>query len=165
MKKFGKIIAACLTSAMLVSALSLSAFAKTEVPLNNGAVLVLYDEGDEIPVQPRIARTNFSIDIPFYPDFGYVKLSTNKTSIPLDIGHSSLNFEFTKRPGQSYMGIYDVTAGEYITTGPASAGHMDGPYNFGKTFAIKNLTGNHTYRVCFGGYSSKGSASGILYSK
>lgn len=165
MKKFGKIIAACLTSAMLVSALSLSAFAETRIPLNEGAVLVLYDEGDTVPVQPRIARTNFSIDIPFYPDYGYVKLSTNKTSIPIGSGDSSIQFSFTKRPKKSYLGVYDVTSGKYITTGSASAGHMEGPYNFGTNFAIEDLTGGHTYRVYMGGDYSGNSASGTLYSE
>ncbi len=137
MKKFKGIIALCLAAAMSVPIVSVSAF----------------------------TGTKFNIDIPFYPDSGFVNLDTNKTSITLGINQSSIVFKFAESPKKGYIGIYDVTENRYITAGTEADGYMVGPYEFGTSFAVEGLTGGHTYRIYMGGDTADNSASGIVYAR
>lgn len=165
--KLRKIITMGLAAVMSVSAMSISALAKTEVELEDGVIMTIYDKGevpDSIPVPYDVDQEAFSQTIGKFPSWSPLTLSrTKKTSLPLDSGQSVIQVDFDddNEYSRGYQGLYDITAGKYLID--PDGDHLDGPYIIGSTIRFSGLTGGHSYRVMFASTSSNTLASGIVW--
>lgn len=164
MKKFKKIISIGCAAIMAVSIMSVSAFAKTEIPLENGAVLTIYEDDENYPVAGRrTANFGFSQLFSAYSDFDYVQtpytVNGVNNVIPLSSSESSIRISFTAKPTTFYMALYDTTTGSYMTSGTNGLMLMQ---NTSSRYTISNLPSGHAYSLRFAGSGQKGRISGTI---
>lgn len=149
MKKIKKIITLGLAgiSAMSVS----SAFAEKVTPLPGGGEFVIYEEGDELPMQAyaRTADFNFSQRFAKYPNFDLLSTPYTENSvdnvIPLGIGERNILFAFDSAPRGCYVSMYNATTGRYELDESPMGGLAD------KNYGFRNLPAGNTYRFFFSG--------------
>ena len=165
--KLRKIITMSLAAVMAVSAMSISAFAKTDIELEDGVIMTIYEKGevpDSIPVPYDVDQEAFSQIIGKFPSWSPLTLSrTGKTSLPLDSSQNVIQVDFddNNQYSRGYQGLYDITAGKYLID--PNGDHLDGPFLIGSTLTFSNLTGGHSYRIMFSSTSAKTLASGKVW--
>lgn len=154
MKTINKVIAMSLAAMTSVSAMSLNVFAEQITPLPGGGEFVIYEEGDELPMDAyvRTAGFNFNQTFPKYPSSAtlitpYTENSINNV-IPLGRDEKNIMFHFNSAPDGCYVWMYNVTTGSYELDG-ASMGAMTS-----KNYSFRNLPAGNTYRFRFSGPSS-----------
>ena len=165
--KLRKIITMSLAAIMAVSAMSISAFAKEVVELEDGVIMTIYDKGEvpeSIPVPYDVDQEAFSQIIGKFPSWSPLTLSrTKKTALPLDLGQSVIQVDFDddNEYSRGYQGLYDITEGKYLID--PNGDYLDGPFLIGSTIRFSNLTGGHSYRVMFASTTTNTLASGIVW--
>ena len=150
MKKFKKILAIGLTVVSVVSSACISASAKTEIPLKNGATLIMYEEDDYIPEIPqkRSSVFSFSGNYPKYPNYDYIRdIVSGNSTITVPIGDDTIRITFSIKPSVCYMNVYGDYEGDYLTNGVNGLQWIQNPTT---TFDIRGLH-NGNYYIGFAG--------------
>ncbi len=159
MKKLKKTIALCLSVVMALSVLCIGASAKEVYQLKNGVTLTTYTK-DEITPRVSLMRTvdtSFSTTIAKYPSSTLIG-----SGLTLDSNESNIELVFTTSPtGSCYFSLYDMTAGEYLTSG---SNNMYGPIYMNDVYKLEGLTGGHKYRIRMAGAGSSCRVAGTITS-
>lgn len=159
MKKLKKTIALCLSVVMALSVLCIGASAKEVYQLKNGVTLTTYTK-DEITPRVSLMRTvdtSFSTTIAKHPSSTLIG-----SGLTLDSNESNIELVFTTSPtGSCYFSLYDMTAGEYLTSG---SNNMYGPIYMNDVYKLEGLTGGHKYRIRMAGAGSSCRVAGTITS-
>ncbi len=161
--KLRKIIVTGLVSVIAVSAMSISAFAKEVVQLNDGITMTVYEPGEvpENTFSTLASNAPFSKVIAKYPLHTVLSSLDGETDIFLQAEDTIvLNFDRNNEYTYGYQGLYDVTDGEYITD--YNGNILVGPFHVGSTLLFENLTDAHSYRILLSSTTENVVASGTM---
>lgn len=148
-----------LITATALSASCVTAFAKTEIPLEDGAVLVVYEEGDKIPMIKMARDTLFSFDssFPAFPSYNYIHDSRGNEVVRVPSDDDSIRITFSQKPDTFYINVYSQAKGKYITSGTNGLQML----RYAATaFEITNIDSGN-YKI---GFAGSGSAARIAAS-
>lgn len=166
--KLRKIITMSLAAIMAVSAMSISAFAKEVVELEDGVIMTVYEPGEtmeSIPTPRTIDFETFGHTIGKYPNWSPIMLdSTRKTTLTLGGDESVIQIDFDDNNEYDfgYQGLYDITGGKYIKDGQGNI--LSGPFHVGSRLRFTGLKENNSYRVLLSSNLSNVYASGTVWS-
>lgn len=143
--------------ALTIVSFSAIASAKVEIPLENGAQLIIYEDWSEIPaskISRSVPMTIANGSFPAYPSFNYAHGSDGDENIPLGL-NNTIRITFVDKKIGIYICVKDVT--NNTTHTPLSLlSHSVA------AFEIRGLTSNHTYKVGFAGGGSAVTINGTI---
>ena len=144
--------------------MSISASAKVEIPMENGAKLIVYEEGDTIPAlrATRSVPMVFSNTFPVYPSYNFVHGRDGDESIPI-YSHNTIRITFDERESSLYMNVYDSSLGEFVQIG--SSQNSNGLHyisNPSLVYDIEGLPAYHIYKIGFASRSQSQAISGTI---
>lgn len=162
MLKNKKLFSMLLASMMAICICSINAFAKVEVPLENGATMVVYESEDEIPeirttrALPLVISNSF---FPAYNSYEYAYGEDNISAIPMG-SNNVIRVQFTKKPSSFYMGLYNSTLGRFIQS--ESGDDFQHVRTSSNTIDFTNMSQFATYRLAFAGDGEQAVIKGTI---
>ena len=151
---------------MAASAMSISAFAKEIVELDDGIIMTVYAPGEIVeedlfqPQSVTISNSPFKFSVPQYPSYSWVTSTSGIYEILVNGQKITLKFDKKNKYKSGYQGIYDVTDNKKILD--SNGNFLSGPYQVGSTLSFSNLKGGHIYKIALSSNAGEKTAIGTL---
>ena len=164
--KLRKIVTMGMATLMAVSAMSISAFAKEIVELDDGIIMTVYAPGEIVeedlfqPQSVTISNSPFNFSVPQYPSYSWVTSTSGINEILVNGQKITLKFDKKNKYKSGYQGIYDVTDNKKILD--TNGNFLSGPYQVGSTLSFSNLKGGHIYKIALSSNAGEKTAIGTL---
>ena len=161
--KLKRIVTMGIAALMAASAMSISAFAKEIVELDDGIIMTVYAPGEIVeedlfqPQSVTISNSPFNFSVSQYPSYSWVTSTSGINEILVNGQKITLKFD---KKNKYKSGLYDVTDNKKILD--TNGNFLSGPYQVGSTLSFSNLKGGHIYKIALSSNAGEKTAIGTL---
>ncbi len=164
MKQFKKFITVGYVFFVAFSVMSVGVLAKTDIPMENGDILTIYEENENYTGDgSTIVEFDFNQSFHAYPDFDFLKtpyaVNYVDNVIPLSMSENEIRINFSEKPTSIYISVYDTTTDEYVTSGTYGLIYL---CNISSEITISDLQPGHSYSLRFASEGIEKNISGTI---